>query len=104
MRYSLDILHAPTTSTLPGTRPGLRSVLNVWRLTPPTVSLYLSLILLFSLPFPLLYDVVTSLWSLLPQVCGHKWADLSEHGFGVALLNDCKYGYSTLDSVMRLSL
>lgn len=38
------------------------------------------------------------------QVCGHKWADLSEHGFGVALLNDSKYGYSTLDNVMRLSL
>ena len=42
--------------------------------------------------------------SASPQVCGHKWADLSEHGFGVALLNDCKYGYSTLDGVMRLSL
>jgi alpha-mannosidase len=38
------------------------------------------------------------------EVCGHKWADLSEHGFGVALLNDCKYGYSTLANVMRLSL
>jgi alpha-mannosidase len=45
--------------------------------------------------------------NVLPQlfkVCGHKWADLSEHGFGVALLNDCKYGYSTLANVMRLSL
>ena len=38
------------------------------------------------------------------KVCGHKWADLSEHGFGVALLNDSKYGYSTLDNIMRLSL
>ncbi|MBN2046728.1 MAG: alpha-mannosidase, partial [Anaerolineaceae bacterium] len=38
------------------------------------------------------------------EVVGHKWADLSEYGFGVALLNDCKYGYSTLDNVMRLSL
>ncbi|XP_065828703.1 alpha-mannosidase 2C1-like isoform X2 [Oscarella lobularis] len=38
------------------------------------------------------------------EVCAHKWADLSEHGFGVALLNDCKYGYSTHKNVMRLSL
>ena len=38
------------------------------------------------------------------EVCGHRWADLSEYGFGVSLLNDCKYGYSTLGSTMRLSL
>ncbi|KAJ3196654.1 Alpha-mannosidase 2C1, partial [Dinochytrium kinnereticum] len=38
------------------------------------------------------------------EVCGHKYADLSEYGFGVALLNDCKYGYSVKDNVMRLSL
>ncbi|XP_066524177.1 alpha-mannosidase 2C1 [Hoplias malabaricus] len=38
------------------------------------------------------------------EVWGHKWADLSEHGFGVALLNDCKYGYSIHQNVMTLSL
>ncbi|KAJ3094701.1 Glycoside hydrolase, 38 vacuolar alpha mannosidase [Physocladia obscura] len=38
------------------------------------------------------------------EVCGHRYADLSEFGFGVALLNDCKYGYSTHGNVMRLSL
>ncbi|KAI8620662.1 galactose mutarotase-like domain-containing protein [Chytriomyces sp. MP71] len=38
------------------------------------------------------------------EVCGHKFADLSEYGFGVALLNDCKYGYGTKGNVMRLSL
>lgn len=38
------------------------------------------------------------------EVCGQKWADLSEYGFGVALLNNCKYGYATKDNVMRLSL
>ncbi|KAF9975357.1 Glycoside hydrolase, 38 vacuolar alpha mannosidase [Actinomortierella ambigua] len=38
------------------------------------------------------------------EVCGHKFADLSEHGYGVALLNDCKYGYSCHGNVMRLSL
>jgi alpha-mannosidase len=38
------------------------------------------------------------------EVCGHKWADLSEPDYGVALLNDCKYGYATHANVMRLSL
>ncbi|KAF9960191.1 Glycoside hydrolase, 38 vacuolar alpha mannosidase [Mortierella alpina] len=38
------------------------------------------------------------------EVCGHKFADLSEHGYGVALLNDSKYGYSCHGNVMRLSL
>ncbi len=38
------------------------------------------------------------------EVVGHKWADLSEEGYGVSLLNDCKYGYDIKDSVMRLSL
>ncbi len=34
----------------------------------------------------------------------HRWFDLSEHGFGVAILNDCKYGGSVHGNVMRLSL
>lgn len=38
------------------------------------------------------------------EVCGHKWADLSEGGYGVALLNDCKYGYGITDGVITLSL
>ncbi|XP_050955778.1 alpha-mannosidase 2C1 isoform X1 [Labeo rohita] len=38
------------------------------------------------------------------EVWGHKWADLSEHGFGVALLNDSKYGYSIHGNIMTLSL
>lgn len=38
------------------------------------------------------------------EVFGHKWAAISEHNFGVAVLNDSKYGYSTRDGVMRLSL
>ncbi len=36
---------------------------------------------------------------------GHRFADLSEHGFGVALLTDCKYGYSSCyGNEMRISL
>ncbi|XP_061577780.1 alpha-mannosidase 2C1 [Cololabis saira] len=38
------------------------------------------------------------------EVWGHKWADLSEHNFGVALLNDSKYGYSVHENTMTLSL
>jgi alpha-mannosidase len=38
------------------------------------------------------------------EVCAHRWADLSEAGYGVALLNDCKYGYDVRANVLRLSL
>jgi alpha-mannosidase len=38
------------------------------------------------------------------EVVGHQWADYSEKGFGVALMNDSKYGYDIKDGVMRLSL
>ncbi|MBQ2734649.1 MAG: alpha-mannosidase [Clostridia bacterium] len=38
------------------------------------------------------------------EVCAHKYADLSDNGYGVALLNDCKYGYDIHDGVMQLSL
>ncbi|XP_026979455.1 alpha-mannosidase 2C1 isoform X6 [Sagmatias obliquidens] len=38
------------------------------------------------------------------EVWAHRWIDLSEHGFGLALLNDCKYGASVRGSVLSLSL
>jgi alpha-mannosidase len=38
------------------------------------------------------------------EVCAQRWADLGEPGYGVALLNDCKYGYDIHSSMMRLSL
>lgn len=38
------------------------------------------------------------------EVCSHKYADLSEHGYGVSILNDSKYGFATAGSLMRLSL
>ncbi|MGV8831644.1 MAG: alpha-mannosidase [Devosia sp.] len=34
----------------------------------------------------------------------HRWVDLSEADFGVALLNDCKYGYDCLEQSIRLTL
>lgn len=38
------------------------------------------------------------------ETVGHQWADLSEKGYGVSLLNDSKYGYDIKDGTMRLSL
>ena len=38
------------------------------------------------------------------EVCAHKWADLSETNYGVSLLNDCKYGYSTEGNIIKISL
>uniref|UniRef100_A0A8C3WA70 Alpha-mannosidase 2C1 n=1 Tax=Catagonus wagneri TaxID=51154 RepID=A0A8C3WA70_9CETA len=38
------------------------------------------------------------------EVWAHRWIDLSEHGFGLALLNDCKYGASVRGNVLSLSL
>jgi len=38
------------------------------------------------------------------EVCAHRWADFSEPGFGIAIFNDCKYGYSTRKNMMSLSL
>lgn len=38
------------------------------------------------------------------EVCNHKYTDLSEPGYGVSLLNDCKYGISVEGGCMSLSL
>ena len=38
------------------------------------------------------------------EVCGHKWADISEGSYGVSLMNDCKYGYSMKNRVMTQTL
>ncbi|MGN8646031.1 alpha-mannosidase [Gracilibacillus sp. HCP3S3_G5_1] len=38
------------------------------------------------------------------EVCGQRWADVSEGNFGVSLLNDSKYGYDIKGQNIRLSL
>lgn len=38
------------------------------------------------------------------EVCAHKWADLSDADGGLALMNDCKYGYKVWDRVLDLCL
>jgi alpha-mannosidase len=46
----------------------------------------------------------TSIEQAMYEVCAHQWMDLSEHDFGVAILNDGKYGCSCDGNVMGLSL
>ncbi|MGE5581139.1 MAG: alpha-mannosidase [Bacillota bacterium] len=44
-------------------------------------------------------------WDLAQfEVPAHKWVDLSEAGYGLSLLNDCKYGHDIKDGLMRLTL
>lgn len=39
------------------------------------------------------------------ETCAHKWADISDNGYGLALMNDCKYGYSVVDeSTIQLTV
>ncbi|KDR78195.1 hypothetical protein GALMADRAFT_245234 [Galerina marginata CBS 339.88] len=38
------------------------------------------------------------------EVCGHKFADLSEFGYGVAILSESKYGFSCQGNMLRISL
>jgi alpha-mannosidase len=38
------------------------------------------------------------------EVTAHRWADLSETGYGVSLLNDGKYGHACLGNVLSLTL
>ena len=37
------------------------------------------------------------------ECCGHQFVNLSEHDYGVALLNDCKYGHDVHENVIRLT-
>lgn len=44
-------------------------------------------------------------WDLArDEVAGQKWADLSQRDYGVALLNDCKYGHKIKGHVIDLDL
>ncbi len=38
------------------------------------------------------------------ETYAQKWVDLSEGGYGVSLINDCKYGHDIRDNIIRLSL
>jgi alpha-mannosidase len=38
------------------------------------------------------------------EVVGHRYVDLSDHDHGVALLNDCKYGYRVENGLLDLNL
>ncbi|MCC5953375.1 MAG: alpha-mannosidase [Acidimicrobiia bacterium] len=38
------------------------------------------------------------------ETCAHTWVDVSEDGFGVAVLNDSRYGHDVVGSTVRISL
>lgn len=38
------------------------------------------------------------------EVCSHKWFDLSEGGYGISFLNDCKYGASVRNAEVGLTM
>jgi alpha-mannosidase len=38
------------------------------------------------------------------EICAHKWIDISDGSYGVALLNDCKYGHRVHGNVLDLNL
>lgn len=38
------------------------------------------------------------------ETCAHKYMDVSDGGYGVSFLNDCKYGYDVLGGIPRLTL
>jgi alpha-mannosidase len=46
----------------------------------------------------------TSLEAAQFEGSGHRFADLSEPGYGVAILNNAKYGYGAIENVLTLSL
>jgi len=46
-----------------------------------------------------------TLWDMAQfEVVAHKWADLSQPNYGVALINDCKYGHKIKDNCISLNL
>ncbi|HEX6442919.1 MAG TPA: glycoside hydrolase family 38 C-terminal domain-containing protein [Stellaceae bacterium] len=38
------------------------------------------------------------------EICAHKWVDISDGSYGLALLNDCKYGHRVHGNVLDLNL
>ncbi|MCL2043064.1 MAG: alpha-mannosidase [Treponema sp.] len=38
------------------------------------------------------------------EVCMQKWLDVSEEGYGLSILNDCKYGVSIQDKIIGLTM
>ncbi len=44
-------------------------------------------------------------WDLAKgEICAQRWIDISEETYGVALLNDCKYGHRVKDGTIDLNL
>lgn len=38
------------------------------------------------------------------EVYGHKWVDIADNGYGLSLLNDCKYGFNAEGNTLKLTM
>ena len=38
------------------------------------------------------------------EICAQKWIDISNRAYGIAILNDCKYGYGVTDNNISMNL
>ena len=38
------------------------------------------------------------------EVCGHKWVDMSEDDYGISVINNSKYGFSTGENEIKMTL
>ncbi len=38
------------------------------------------------------------------ETCMHKWVDVSDNGYGVSILNDCKYGFSSYENTIGITM
>lgn len=38
------------------------------------------------------------------EICAHKWIDISQDDYGVALLNDSKYGHKVVENILDIDL
>jgi alpha-mannosidase len=46
-----------------------------------------------------------TLWDMAKyEISAHKWVDLSDGCYGVALLNDCKYGHKVHENILDINL
>lgn len=61
----------------------------------------------FDIQYGLLHrsNTENTLWDKAQfEVCAHKWVDLSESNWGVALLNESKYGFRVKENVIDMNL
>lgn len=120
LRVTLDALAASHLAATSGSRVAMRDARSLFRFDADIDWQEKHRFLRFELPTILRSDLASfetqfgitkrptyrnTSWDAAKfEVCGHKFADLSETMLGVALVTDSKYGYSIEGGLMRLSL